>query len=740
MAIAHHIPRLAALSAAGILALAAGSPRANAAPPAIELRASRVVVSDMPNLVRERSIAFSNVPRIVVLDGPMDPDREAALAKAGVRVRAHLDGNAFLATVDQGPSQRLARLGFVTSVTDFRPEWKIAPDVRRRADGLVRGGDNARRSGRAFRDAARAALERSNRLGLIVTLMPGTDPGDARTRLSTIRGVQVLRVDDAGGDLLATVTAPATALPALSAVPLVHFVEEFPEFEDRLTTSRWIVQTNVANSTPLYAAGLDGTGQIMGIVEASTSPLFTHCAFADPEGDPIGPNHRKIVSYLASAPPRPTGLHATHVSGIAIGDAGLDNDTRGVAYGARMAFANGLALNESVIFNLFNSNRNAGAFVHNNSWGNSSTTAYDVTCRAIDNFQWLNSDSLLLQATSESGGLTNPENAKNSLAIVATGDTPNQEMVVWGGLGPTPDGRRKPDMVAPGSGTIAPSNSGACATISQSGTSMSTPMVSAMGVIYRQYFMQGYHPTGVATPADAFTPSGALLKAMLINSAVRITSQTSYPDNRAGWGRLLAERAVYLPGDSRTLVVRDALNAGAGALTTGQSRTVRFVVQPGSEDLRITMAFHDAPGAASSANPVVNNLNLSTIAPGGAALLGNVFSGGWSAGGGSPDAINNVEQIMVQTPTPGVWFARIDAAAVNVGQQGYGLVITGNVAEVTCLCDLNVDGVVDDSDFQLFAVAYDNLIDPLGDFNNDGVTDDTDFSIFAPAYDALVCP
>ncbi len=723
-----------------LLALVAGAAAALAEPAPIELRAARVKVGDQPNLVRERLIAGSAVPRILVLDGPMSPDREEALAKAGVRVRGHLGSNAFLATIPAGSPKRIEQLGFVTAITDFRPEWKLAPEVRVRADGLARGGDQARRSGRTFREAARVAIERSNRLGLIVTLMPGSDLAAARTRLAAIRGVEVLRIDNAGGDLLATVTAPAASVGAISALPPVHFVEEFPEFEDRLTSSRWIVQTNVSNSTPLYTAGLDGTGQIMGIVEASTSPLFTHCSFADPEGDPFGPNHRKIVSYLASAPPRATGLHATHVSGIAIGDAGVNDDTRGVAYGARMAFANGLALNESVIFNLFNANRSAGAFVHNNSWGNSSTTAYDVTCRAIDNFQWLNSDCLLLQATSESGGLTNPENAKNSLAIVATGDTPNQQNVVWGGLGPTPDGRRKPDMAAPGNGTIAPSNSGACATIAQSGTSMSTPMVSAMGVMYRQYFMQGFHPSGVATPADSFTPSGALLKAMLINSAVRMTSQTSYPDNRAGWGRLLADRAVYLPGDSRTLLVRDALNASAGALTTGQSRTFRFVVKPGSEDLRITMAFHDAPGAASSVNPVVNNLDLSTIVPGGSSILGNVFSGGWSTGGGSPDGINNVEQIMVQAPAAGVWFARIDATAVNVGQQGYGLIITGNVAEATCLCDLNADGVVDDLDFQLFAVAYDTLLDPLGDFNNDGVTDDADFSIFAPAYDTLVCP
>jgi hypothetical protein len=63
---------------------------------------------------------------------------------------------------------------------------------------------------------------------------------------------------------------------------------------------------------------------------------------------------------------------------------------------------------------------------------------------------------------------------------------------------------------------------------------------------------------------------------------------------------------------------------------------------------------------------------------------------------------------------------------------------------ITCLCDLNFDGVVDDSDFTLFVVDYDALVVAApqtgGDFNGDGVCDDADFSIFAGAYNELVCP
>jgi hypothetical protein len=57
---------------------------------------------------------------------------------------------------------------------------------------------------------------------------------------------------------------------------------------------------------------------------------------------------------------------------------------------------------------------------------------------------------------------------------------------------------------------------------------------------------------------------------------------------------------------------------------------------------------------------------------------------------------------------------------------------------VRALCDLNADGVIDDSDFVLFAAAYDLYISPGGDFNADGLTDDDDFVIFAAAYNSLL--
>ena len=690
---------------------------------ALNLRAQRVRLRDTPDLLKERNIGGASSPRVITLDGPMSPERRAALAKAGVQIKGFLEGDSFMADIAQGSPAALNRLGFVRSASDFKPEWKISPDLLAQAPA------------RNFKDAVRQKLHAKGKLALIVSLVPGADQNLARTQLAALPGAELIRLDNAGGDLLAVLALPADQLRALSRLSTVFFVEEAPEFEDRNATARWIAQTNIPNSTPFYSASLTGTGQIIGIVESSTKLDLSHCSFFDPLVANAGPTHRKLVYFNS---PRNVGLHATHVSCTAAGDAGDDGYTRGIAYGARISFVGGLALDETVIYNLFLDNYNHGAFVHNNSWGNNSTNAYDVTCRAVDNFSWLNSNCLLVFATSELGPLTNPENAKNSIAVVACGNVGSVENVTFGGTGPTTDGRRKPEIVAPGSLTSAVNGTG-CGTAGQAGTSMATPVVTGMAAIIRQYFTNGFYPSGIAHAPDAFTPSGPLIKSMLLNSAVRMTSQIEYPNDTGGWGRILGDRSVYLPGDTRKLVVRDQLNNAPGALSTGQTKYIRFVVQPGSEDLRATMSFHDAPGNVASIAPVVNNLNLTLIAPGRIDYLGNVFSNGWSTTGGSADALNNVEMGMFQSPTPGVWFAKIDAAAVNVGTQGYGLVLTGNVAEATCICDLNADGVVDDSDFVMFVVSYDLLEDPLGDFNGDGVTDDADFVTFVVAYNELLC-
>ncbi|HEX8877966.1 MAG TPA: DUF642 domain-containing protein [Phycisphaerales bacterium] len=69
------------------------------------------------------------------------------------------------------------------------------------------------------------------------------------------------------------------------------------------------------------------------------------------------------------------------------------------------------------------------------------------------------------------------------------------------------------------------------------------------------------------------------------------------------------------------------------------------------------------------------------------------------------------------------------------------------IESAACVGDLNNDGLVDDTDFQIFVLAYDILdcADPAmppqcpSDLTSDGFVDDLDFQLFAAAYDNLIC-
>lgn len=59
---------------------------------------------------------------------------------------------------------------------------------------------------------------------------------------------------------------------------------------------------------------------------------------------------------------------------------------------------------------------------------------------------------------------------------------------------------------------------------------MATPVVAGSAALVRAYFMGGYYPptaTGAKDPARAFSPSGALVKAVLINGAAQLRGSVS---------------------------------------------------------------------------------------------------------------------------------------------------------------------------------------------------------------------
>jgi hypothetical protein len=646
-----------AFPVAVVLAACAGS--ALAAP--LHLKTGQVEATALPDIRLQAAQAQRLPDRAVVqLDGPMDPDRRAAIEASGARILSYIPDNAFLLDTRRARVGAINALPFVTTMVAYQDGWKVDPELGRR--------EYATEPMRQLIDAGKVPA--------FVVLFPGANPTDA-AKAAAVAGLNVLGTHLEDDRFILEVTGPVDAVRSLAEQNSVMWIEPVAELTPRSNTNtRWIVQTNQLNNTPVYDAGLRGENQLIAVMDGRVSP--THCSFSDPNGNPFGDNHRKIQAYNSS-----TGadFHGTHVAGTALGDAGNDSNTRGIAYNARLVF-NTYTLSGATTLARFNQHYTQGATIHTNSWGNDGTTAYDALARAIDVFSYQNDDNLVIFAVTNTNSLRNPENAKNVLAVGATGPNGQQQNHCTGGIGPTADGRRKPEIYAPGCSTISSSGS-ACSTGSASGTSMAAPAIAGTAALVRQYYTEGFYPTGSANPEDAFVPSGALMKATLINSAVDMTGVAGYPSNREGWGRVMLDNALYFDGEARTNIVRDVRNNTDDALDTGDVIEIPFTVTSNAEEVRVTLAWHDAPAANFSALTPVNNLDLEVENEFGITVLGNVFSAGFSAPGGAADTLNNVEVVRLGAPFPGDYVARIRATGVNEGSQGYAIVINGSVEENT---------------------------------------------------------
>ncbi|MFN0131641.1 MAG: S8 family serine peptidase, partial [Phycisphaerales bacterium] len=526
---------------------------------------------------------------------------------------------------------------------------------------------------RAYSTPERQGLVAQGRDRLVVVAFAGVNVGEVERAIWGIPGALILNEEQIGDSMELTIEVASADTGRLVTIPGVQYIEPAPEVTPRNSTTRWIVQSNMAGVYPVYAAGIRGENQIVGITDGKIDT--NHCSFRDAV-NPIGPAHRKIIAYNTALG---ADFHGTHVGGIAAGDAGSDTaDTRGIAYNAKIVFDDIPSFTETAMNAVLVQHHGQGARAHTNSWGNDGTTAYDSLCRGVDIFSYNNEDSLVLFAVTNTSTLKNPENAKNLLAIGNSGDTPSQGTICTGGTGPTSDGRRKPELWAPGCNTQSASSGTTCGITGATGTSMASPASAGVALLVRQYFTDGYYPTGIASGAG-FVPTAALIKATMLNSCVDMTGPAGYPSNAEGWGRVLLDNSLVFPGDTRKLLVTDVRNASG--LSTGASTDLNINVLGSGQQFRVTVAWTEPPATAGASFAAINDLDLEVVAPNGDLYKGNVFNTavGASIIGGVKDDRNNVEQVHVNSPQVGSWTVRVRGTNVAVGTQGYAIVVTGDI-------------------------------------------------------------
>lgn len=647
----------------------------------LHLRAGVIALRPDASLHRAEVGDVESARYVVQLDGPLSEERLAAIRQAGLQLGDYLPSNAYIVRLTAGTNAlpRLRDLGFVRWVGRFDKSWKLDPEI----------------GTRFFDTPIRQAEAAAGQVRLVVALFQDESLDAALEKIALIPGAMIHSTDAASAQPMIELTMPLVGHAQLAEFEAVQWVEEAAEAIKRNSSNKWILQTYVNGSTTVWDRGIRGQGQVGHVCDGAVRS--SHCSFSDPGGNPIGPTHRKILAYYGTSG---SDSHGTHVAGTCLGNEQPVNGSttnRGMAYEAKLVFTNlDTEIGSTNLFTKLQQAHNAGARIHTNSWGNDGSTSYTSWARDVDRLSHTYEDDVVIFAiTNINGSVRTPENAKNCIAVAASTDNPATSHCA-GGFATTNDGRRKPELMAPGCSTVSSSASTSCGFTGSgfTGTSMAAPAVAGAALLARQYYADGFYPTGAANGADAFVPSGALIRGTLINSAVDLTGIAGFPSNQEGWGRVLLENALYFSGDTRKLVVLDDIRNVSG-LTTGQSRSYDLQVNSNAFPLKVTLVWTEKE-ASLNANPAyINNLNLEVIAPDASAYRGNNFSSGQSAAGGSFDTKNNVEQVLRTSPATGQYTIHVTAPTVNTATpQGFALLVTGDVsiaAPAPTLADVTPD-------------------------------------------------
>jgi len=213
-----------------------------------------------------------------------------------------------------------------------------------------------------------------------------------------------------------------------------------------------------------------------------------------------------------------------------------------------------------------------------------------------------------------------------------------------------------------------------------SGTSMASPLAAGAGALFYQYY----------TNTFAKAPSAALVKAALINGARFLNSILyKYPIGGIvegtvdqGWGMLDVLRAVDGPRISAADEVILLDQGDTTPLEVNEVFTYQVSLAPGEGGLKVTLVWTDPAGTTGNGKFLQNDLNLSALAPGGGAYIGNLFDDDGvnsllvPSGTTFNDAINNVEQLMISDSTPGTYSIRVRCVENGGPQpQDFALVI-----------------------------------------------------------------
>jgi subtilisin family serine protease len=571
--------------------------------------------------------------------------QRAALKASGVEVLAPLGGSAFFVRVapDARPADAI-RAGGLTAMGEIARTHKLDSKLTAETAPAWAIADEA------ARDAERAPANPT--IGVYVQMHRGVALADESVADLVERHGGVVR------DKIESINSLVVELPFLAVAGLadedrVQWVEPaLPRMGTYNASNRIRVQADTAHAAPY---NLDGSGVTVFVYDGGT----------------VRATHQDYSGRATLIDGDSQSYHATHVAGTVGGDGSANFTHRGMAPGVSILSA-GFEYDGSGTFLYTNPGdiefdyANAlgqGAVISNNSIGSniapngfpcSYEGDYGLTAATIDAIVAgsLGDPIVIFWAAGNERGPgscgttynTSPPPGNNKNAITVGALNSNDDSVTgFTSFGPSDDGRIRPVISAPGcqtggdGGVTSLDNDSDTDYTSLCGTSMASPTAAGVGALIFEDFR--------ATFPNQGDPSNQLMKVILSHTAVDLFN--TGPDNQTGYGSIRAIDAIEFTR---------AGNWDEDSVFDGGVKTYSLDVAPGESELKITLAWDDAPGTPNVSRALVNDLDLVVIDPSG----GRHFP--WTIPLGSPgspavqtseDHLNNIEQVQVANPQAG---------------------------------------------------------------------------------------